>query len=447
MEEEHIDMMRPKASDPNMGDLPPHHFRCPISMEVMKDPVTISTGVTYERKNIKKWFFTYKKKTCPVTMQSISDSHITFTPNHTLKRLILLWQNHSSHQLPSTSTSSSTPPCPYSSANHHEILSLLNTIQSSPFKVTSLKKLRSIVEIGDDETKTDFIRCNGVQILVRIVNQIHVVESSDFITFRACEEALGVLHQLPISEEEEDEEEEENPAYKLLSKPETMRCMTIMLQRASAETRHHTITILRKMAENTDYDWNFVIQDQGVDFFKSLLELVSDEICTKASSCALQVLIEIMGKSKKSRLRAIEAGAVCVLVEVLPDSNRSRCEKILQSLKLLCECAEGRLALVEHGLGIAAISKKVLQVSNVTTKMVVKILWLLCNFHPTERLLDEMLVYGAVKKLLALLHIDARSSTKAKLVNIFKWHGNYWSRYPCFPSEFKDFLGSVNASS
>lgn len=421
-----------------MGDLPPHHFRCPISMELMKDPVTISTGVTYERKNIEKWFFTYKKKTCPATMQSISDSHIT--PNHTLKRLILSWQNSliDPSQLPSTS--SSTPPCPCSSSKHDEILSLLNTIQSSPFKVTSLKKLRSIIEIGD-ETKTDFIRCNGIQVLVRIVNQILVVESSDFITFRACEEALGVLHQLPISEEEE-----ENKAYELLSEPQSMRCMAIMLQRASSETRVYTVKILRKMAKNTDYDWSVVIQDQGVDFFKSLLELVSDEICTKATSCALQVLIDILGKSKKSRLRAIEAGAVCVLVEVLADSNRSRCEKILQLIKLLCECAEGRLALVEHGLGIAVISKKVLQVSSATTKIVVKILWLLCNFHPTERVLDEMLVYGAVKKLLVLLHIDGRCSTKAKVMNIFKWHGTYWSRYPCFPCEFKDFLGFANAS-
>lgn len=216
-----------------------------------------------------------------------------------------------------------------------------------------------------------------------------------------------------------------------------------MLQRASADTRLYAVTILRKLAK-TDYDWGFMIQgNQGVGFFKSLLEMVSDEISTKTSSCALEVLIEILSKSKKSRLRAIEAGAVCVLVEVLPDSNRPRCERMLQLIKLLCECAEGRLGLVEHGMGIAAISKKMLQVSNVATKIVVKILWLICNFHATERVLDEMLICGAVKKLLALLHIDGRSSTKDKVVKIFKLHGHYWSRFPCFPSDLKDFLGFV----
>lgn len=191
-----------------------------------------------------------------------------------------------------------------------------------------------------------------------------------------------------------------------------------------------------------------MVQDQGVDFFKSLLELVSDdEICPRASSCALEALIEILPKSKKSRLKAIEAGAVRVLVEGLPDSNRSRCEKILQLIKLLCECAEGRLGLVEHGLGIAAVTKKMLKVSNVAAKLAVKILWLVCNFHPTERALDEMLICGAVKKLLALLHVNGRSSTKDKVLKIFKLQGNHWSRYPCFPSQFKDYFGFVNTSS
>ncbi|KAK9911352.1 hypothetical protein M0R45_035268 [Rubus argutus] len=403
-------------------DFPPYHFRCPISMELMKDPVTISTGVTYERVNIEKWFSKYKKKTCPATMQRIEN--FDTIPNHTLKRLILAWQNKES------SESSDLP-----SDKHEEIEALLSTIMSSPFKVSSLKKLRSIIEMGD-ETRNDFIGSNGVEVLVQILDQI-LVESSDFVTFRACEEALCVLHQLPISEDEG------MKTFELLSKQDSTRSMAIMLQRGSTEARLHTITIFKKMAK-TNYDWNFVIQDQGIDFFKSLLELVSDEICSKASSCALEVLIEILKASKKNKLRAIEAGAICVLIELLQESSRSKCEKMLQVIKLQCECAEGRLALVEHGMGIVAISKKIMHVSNVATKIGVKIMWLVCSFHPTEKVLEDMLIYGSVKKLLALLHMDGRSSTKDKVVKIFKMHGNSWKRYPCYPSDLKGYLGSLN---
>ncbi|THG03568.1 E3 ubiquitin-protein ligase PUB23-like [Camellia sinensis] len=403
----------------------PQDFRCPISMEIMKEPVTISTGFTYERKNIEKWFFTYKKTTCPTTMQVIHN--FDTTPNHTLKRLILAWQN-------SLSQSSSSP---LPSPKHDELVSLLNTIESTPFKVSSLKKLRSIVET-DDEMHDHVKKSGGVELLVRIVIQI-LSETSDFIAFRASEEALGVLHHLLLSEEDE------TKTIQMLSKPESVKSMAIMLQRGSAEARFYAISIFQKMAK-TDYNWSFVLKDQGMDLFKSMLELASDEICTKASSCSLQVLIEILSSSKKSRLKAIEAGAICVLIDLLPDSNRSKCEKIMQLIKLLCECAEGRLAFIEHGLGIAAVSKKMLHVSDVATKIGVKILWLICSFHHTERVVEEMLMFGAVKKLVALLHIGGRSSTKNKVVKILKLNVNSWRRYPCFPSELKKYLGLMNDS-
>lgn len=194
-----------------------------------------------------------------------------------------------------------------------------------------------------------------------------------------------------------------------------------------------------------DYQWNYIAQDQGIDFFKSLLETVSDQICTKASSSALQLLIQILDSSKKSRLKSIEAGALCTLIELLPDSTRSRCEKIMQLIKLLCECADGRLAFIEHELGIAAVSKKTMNVSHVATKIGVKILWLVSSYHPTERVLEEMLVCGAVRRLVALLHVGG-GATRDRVVKILKLHGGAWRRYPCFPSELKNYLGLGNDS-
>ncbi|CAN1158387.1 U-box domain-containing protein 26 [Linum perenne] len=36
----------------------PYHFRCPISLELMRDPVTVSTGQTYDRSSIESWIAT-----------------------------------------------------------------------------------------------------------------------------------------------------------------------------------------------------------------------------------------------------------------------------------------------------------------------------------------------------------------------------------------------------
>ncbi|KAI3681398.1 hypothetical protein L6452_36193 [Arctium lappa] len=409
----------------------PQDFRCPISMELMKEPVIISTGVTYERKNIEKWFFSYKKKTCPATMQIIENFGIT--PNHTLKRLILVWQNsHSPSSSSSSSPSPSSSSSPLSSFKRDEMVSLLKTLGSSPFKVNSLRKLKEIIELGD-EMKLDFMILGGLEVLFQLIVQI-LTDGSDFMAFRACEEALGVLQHLPVSEEDD------GKVIELFSKPESMKSMAIILQRGSKEARVYTISILKNLA-NSNFNWNIVVNDQGIGLFKSMLELASDEISTKASSSTLQVLIKILDSSKKSRSKAIEAGAMCTLIEILPDSNRSKCEKILQIIKLLCECPEGRVAFIEHRLGIGAVSKKLFNVSETASKVCVKIFSLICSFHPTEKVLEEMMVYGAVKKLVVLLHMSGPSSTKNRTLDMLKRHGNSWSRYPCFPSDLKEYLG------
>ncbi|KAK4416122.1 E3 ubiquitin-protein ligase PUB22 [Sesamum alatum] len=420
--------------DPSMDF--PLHFRCPISMELMKDPVTISTGVSYERRNIEKWFHVYKRRTCPATMQSIQT--LEMTPNHTLRRLIDAWlDSRADHHKPSSSSSA-------------ELEMILGTLDSTPFKVSSLRKLRSVLETGDDDddVKEDFKKSGGVELLVRIIMLQISVENHDFMsTFSACEEALLVLHQVPFSADDQE-------ILQLLMRPDCLKSMAIMLQRGSSEARFCAISMFQKMAKADSHRWKSVAQDHGIDFFKSLMETVSDDqMCAKASSSALNLLTETLESSKKSRLKAVEAGAICMLIELLPESsNRSRCEKIMQLIKMLCECADGRLAFIEHGLGIAAVSKKMLNVSNAATKIGVKILWLVSSFHPTERVLEEMLVYGAVQKLMALLNVGSgggggeQGTTRDRVVRILKLHGGTWRRFPCFPGELKNYLGLGNDS-
>jgi hypothetical protein len=59
--------------------------RCPITMEVMQDPVMAADGSTYDRKAIEMWLS--KNNTSPVT--NLPLSHPGLTPNNTLRSLIL----------------------------------------------------------------------------------------------------------------------------------------------------------------------------------------------------------------------------------------------------------------------------------------------------------------------------------------------------------------------
>lgn len=68
--------------------LPPEELRCPISLQLMYDPVIIASGQTYERICIEKWF-SDGHNTCPKTQQKLS--HLSLTPNYCVKGLVSNW--------------------------------------------------------------------------------------------------------------------------------------------------------------------------------------------------------------------------------------------------------------------------------------------------------------------------------------------------------------------
>ncbi|KAL3642456.1 hypothetical protein CASFOL_013271 [Castilleja foliolosa] len=65
--------------------LNPEDFRCPISLELMTDPVTVSTGQTYDRVSIQKWLRS-GNLICPKTGETLTSTELL--PNTSLKMLI-----------------------------------------------------------------------------------------------------------------------------------------------------------------------------------------------------------------------------------------------------------------------------------------------------------------------------------------------------------------------
>ncbi|XP_057424280.1 U-box domain-containing protein 3-like isoform X2 [Lotus japonicus] len=66
----------------------PSYFRCPLSSELMLDPVIVASGQTYERQSIQKWL-DHGLTVCPRTRQTLA--HSILTPNYTVKAMIAKW--------------------------------------------------------------------------------------------------------------------------------------------------------------------------------------------------------------------------------------------------------------------------------------------------------------------------------------------------------------------
>ncbi|WZY84599.1 hypothetical protein YC2023_030983 [Brassica napus] len=81
----HPDFRRHKSlSEANI----PADFWCPITLELMRDPVVVFTGQTYDRESIDLWIKS-GHTTCPKTGQVLK--HTNLIPNSALKNLIVMW--------------------------------------------------------------------------------------------------------------------------------------------------------------------------------------------------------------------------------------------------------------------------------------------------------------------------------------------------------------------
>jgi hypothetical protein len=66
---------------------PPDEFLCPISCEIMEEPVTTLAGNTYENTHIMAWFRTHQ--TDPLTNTKLSSKRLV--PNNSLRSQIQAW--------------------------------------------------------------------------------------------------------------------------------------------------------------------------------------------------------------------------------------------------------------------------------------------------------------------------------------------------------------------
>ncbi|KAG2321086.1 hypothetical protein Bca4012_055900 [Brassica carinata] len=70
-------------------------FICPLTKEVMHDPVTLENGRTFEREAIEKWFKecseTGKPPSCPITSQTLSSADVS--PSIALRNTIQEWRS------------------------------------------------------------------------------------------------------------------------------------------------------------------------------------------------------------------------------------------------------------------------------------------------------------------------------------------------------------------
>lgn len=404
----------PRSLEPlDLGIQIPYHFRCPISLELMRDPVTVCTGQTYDRSSIESWVTTGNNTTCPVTRAPLTD--FTLIPNHTLRRLIQEWcvanRSNGVERIP-------TPKQPADPTSVRALLSQASATSgahvSARSRAAALRRLRGFAR--DSEKNRVLIAAhNAKEILIRILFDNDSTTSSELVS-----ESLALLVMFPMTEHDQ--------CVSIASDPGRVEFLTRLLFDSSVETRVNAAALIEMAVTGSK---------ETVSNSESVFEGVLDLLRSPASSSpphprrAVKIGIKTLFAlclSKTARGVAVSAGAPEILIDRLA-AGLDRCdtERALATVEILCRSPEGCAAFGEHALTVPVLVKTILRVSDRATEYAAGALLALCTAE--ERWRDEAAAAGVVVQLLLMVQSECTERAKRKAQKLLKLLRDSWPDY------------------
>lgn len=129
--------------------------------------------------------------------------------------------------------------------------------------------------------------------------------------------------------------------------------------------------------------------------------------------------------------RAVEAGVVAALLEMLPRARSATAEKALATLELLSTIEDGKVAVSEHALAIPILVELILKVSDRGTEYAAGTLSSICCDSSTMQ--ETAVAMGAPTKLLLLIQSGCTTRAKRKASQLLKVLHKQWGEHPCNP--------------
>ncbi|KAK4281726.1 hypothetical protein QN277_013187 [Acacia crassicarpa] len=395
----------------------PEYFICPISLQIMKDPVTAVTGITYDRESIERWLFTSNNTTCPVTKQTLPlDSDLT--PNHTLRRLIQAWcTQHASLGVDRI-------PTPKPPLDKFQVLKILSHLRSSHLYLKALQHLELLA--AENERNRKFLVEAGVPkaMVLFILDCFKKRQIRE-----GLEEALSLLQFVKIPPEE--------ITLLLQQNDQVLDSLTWVLGFEivdnSVTLKSHAITVLKNIVQKAS---SGVMERLKPEFFETIVKVLRNGISLQGMNAGLKVLLAACPWGRNRELM-VKSGAVHELIEIelgMPEKRTT--ELILEIQFHLCSCANGRAQFASHRGGIAVLTDRILKVSPAADERAIFVLSLVSKSSASQVIIQEMVQLGTLCKLCMLLQADHPSYLKDKAMEILKSHSEVWKNSPCFPASF-----------
>ncbi|KAL1223211.1 U-box domain-containing protein 20 [Cardamine amara subsp. amara] len=369
----------------------PSQFQCPISYDLMKDPVIIASGITYDRESIEKWFEA-GYQTCPVTNTVLSN--LEQIPNHTIRRMIQEWCGSSLgggiERIP-------TPRVPVTSHQVSEICGKLSTATRLSDYGACKEMVTKMKTLGkESERNRKCVKENGVGLVLCVCFDAFS-ENANAVSL--LEDIVSLLTwMLPIGSE----------AQAKLTTTSSFRRLVKLLRNGD----QNAAFLVKELLELNEAHVHALTKINGVEkaFLKSILQ---ESTCVNS----LISIHNIISVKPETISRFLELDLVTLTVEMLVDSENSVCENALMVLNAICESNKGREEVRRNELVIPILVKKILKVSE--KKNLVSVMWKICKSGDGSEV-EEALRLGAFKKLVVMLQVGCGEGTKEKVTELLK---------------------------
>lgn len=385
----------------------PYHYRCPISLELMRDPVTVCTGQTYDRSSIESWVAT-GNTTCPVTRAPLTD--FSLIPNHTLRRLIQEWC------VANRSFGVERIPTPKQPADPVMVRNLLtqSSSGSAPYslRVAALRRLRGLAR-DSDKNRSVIAANNAREILLAIA--FHDVSSEPN---ELNHESIAILSMFVLSESE---------CMFVASDSNRVRYLVNLLFHSSIDVRINSAAIIESVVAGTRSSElrSQISSCDGV--FEGIIGILTYPMAyPRALKIGIKALFALC-LVKQHRSKAVAAGAVDALIDRLAEFEKCDSERALATVELLCRIPAGCAAFESHALTVVLLVKIILKVSDRATEYAAGALLSLCS--ASERAKRDAVVAGVLTQLLLLVQSDCTERAKRKAQMLLKLLRDSWPEY------------------
>ncbi|XP_058781349.1 U-box domain-containing protein 26-like isoform X1 [Vicia villosa] len=390
----------------------PHLFRCPISLDLLEDPVTLTTGQTYDRSSIEKWI-SAGNFTCPVTMQKLHD--LSFVPNHTLRHLINQWLQLGSHFHHSCNNNNNT--IDYLATIKHTLESHDSSSLETKFK--ALEKISVLSDEYCSFRKSCFQQLSFLALLLELVFGLSDSHQNCYMEF--VELALSCIAKLlPIVNLE---------PLNIIKDESKLKKFIFLFEKGTISMKTSLCLVIDYSTTASQTEEVCEILGNSQKLVHEIVQVIVNKSSDNLSEAAVKALSALCSlESNKESL--VKGGAIDGIIRYISRCDNTRQKNLaplaMATMMKLLVLESGKEALVNHVNGIETLVKMVFKVCNQEcSESAVGILSIVCSDFGSAR--EVAIGAGVLSQLLFLLQSQCGTKTKTKARMLLKLLRSKWS--------------------